>query len=128
MVTQKTQNESSRRLLARLAELYGVQTRYRDARGREREPSRREPSQDLARLGRGGGRPLGGSPPPSGRARPRSWGRMVEPVVVAWEGVLPALALRLPGAIAAVARRAVAELTLALDDGSRPAAELAWTG
>ena len=51
MVTRKRQTQSSGRLLARLAELYEVQTRYRDALGHVREPSEESLLKTLLALG-----------------------------------------------------------------------------
>ena len=45
------------------------------------------------------------------------WGRMIEPVMVAWEGVLPGLVLRLPASTARSGAGAI-HLTLTLEDGS----------
>ena len=81
MVTKKTDSESSRRLLTRLAAAYGVQTRYRDALGQVREPSQESLLKTLQALG-AGVNVLGS--------------RLLEPVTVAWEGELPGLVLRSP--------------------------------
>lgn len=113
MVTKKTESESSHRLLARLAEAYGVQTLYRDALGRVREPSEESLLKTLLALG---------ADVNSGRGLVRAlqrretelWGRVIDPVVLAWEGALPDLTVRLPTGKAADAVR----LTLVLEDGS----------
>jgi 4-alpha-glucanotransferase len=133
MVTKKTQNESSGSLLARLAELCQVQTRYRDALGHVREPSAESLLKTLLALGA----PVEGPAGLAGAVRVREaelWGRVVEPVIVAWEGELPGLTLRLPaagrasatgaGAAAASQGRAIARLTLALEEGQSVQAEL----
>jgi 4-alpha-glucanotransferase len=116
MVSKKTHNESSHRLLARLAELYGVQTRYRDALGRGREPSQESLLKTLLALGA----EVNGLSGLVSAVRVREaevWGTMIEPVIVAWEGVLPGLVLRLPASTARSAA-ASARLALTLEDGS----------
>jgi len=122
MVTKKTHNGSSHRLLARLAELYEVQTRYRDVLGREREPSDETLLKTLLALGAEVNGPSG----LASAVRMREaelWGRMIEPVVVAWEGALPDVLLRLPAGIGRSAATAV-RLTLTLEDGSSSQGEL----
>jgi 4-alpha-glucanotransferase len=125
MVTRKRQNESSQRLLARLAELYEVQTRYRDALGHAHESSEESLLKTLLALGAGVGGPAGLADAVRMR-QAEIWGRMVEPVLVAWEGDPPGLTLRLPASGCASAgpagaasgrRGAAARLTLTLEQG-----------
>jgi 4-alpha-glucanotransferase len=132
MVTRKRQNESSQRLLARLAELYQVQTRYRDALGHVREPSEESLLRTLLALGAGVGGPAGLAEAVRTREA-EIWGRVLDPVLVAWEGDLLGLTLRLPasgrasagGAGAASGRGgATARLTLSLEQGPSIQAEL----
>ncbi len=113
MVTKNTDGETFRHLLARLAEAYGVQTRYRDATGRVRGPSQESLLKTLLALGAG----VNGRGGPEGALREREAelrDRVIDPVVIAWEGVLPVLTLRLPGAQAGDPVR----LMLVLEDGS----------
>ena len=94
-----------------------MQTRYRDALGRLREPSEESLLRTLLALGADVNGPAG----LAGAVHARDaelWGRTMEPVLVAWEGRLPGLMLRLP---ASARRAATARLTLALEGG--PAAE-----
>ena len=110
MVARKSQTQSSRRLLARLAELYGVQIGYRDALGHVRAPSEESLLKTLLALG------ARVEAPASLRRAVREreaelWARSIEPVVVAWEGELPGLTLRLP------ASSRTARLTLTLEEG-----------
>jgi 4-alpha-glucanotransferase len=115
MVTQKTSGQSSHRLLSRLASLYGVQTRYRDALGRERQTSVESLLCILRALGArlGDAEPRGLASAVEDRERALA-SRTIEPVVLAWEGILPALPLRLEPA----RMGATAEITLTLEDGS----------
>jgi 4-alpha-glucanotransferase len=122
MVTNRAHIESSDPLLARLAELYGVQTRYRDALGREREPSRESLLQTLLALGA----EVNGLWDLASAVRAREaelWATMIDPVAVAWEGRLPELALRLPADVGSRSATAV-RLTLTLEDGSNLEGEL----
>ncbi len=116
MVTKNIHNESSHLLLARLAALYGVQTRYRDALGRDREPSLECLLKTLPALGA----EVNGLSDVASAVRAREaeiWGRMIEPVMVAWQGVLPGLVLRLPASTARSGAGAI-DLNLTLEDGS----------
>ncbi len=112
MVTNRTQPESRQRLLERLAELYGVQATYRDAFGRTRSASRESLIRTLLALGAEVNSPAG----LQGAIRRREaevWARVFGPVVVAWEGEMPALTMRVPD------RPAFAlHLTLTLEDGT----------
>ncbi|MCS7206741.1 MAG: 4-alpha-glucanotransferase [Dehalococcoidia bacterium] len=84
-------------LLHRLARLYGVQTAYTDASHHRRFAS---PEALLAVL-RALGAPLAtlnDLPSALRQRRQDLWRQTVEPVVVAWEGALPALRVRLPAA------------------------------
>ncbi len=107
MVTHNRQPQTADPLLEELAKLYGVQTAYRDYRGRWRE----SPVESIVLVLRALGSELGdgdaGDDPLRGvtparlnvaiRERKRElWSRMLEPVIVAWEGRLPPLTLRLP--------------------------------
>lgn len=130
MVTKKTPDESSRRL-ARLADLYGVQASYRDDRGRVRCSSEQSLLAALAALGAGvtGRRGLDAAV----RAREAEWwDRLMEPVLIAWDGALPAPVLRMAAgdrsragmpAGGAVAPKTV-RLTLLLEDGRRLSGDL----
>jgi len=116
MVANKTHNESSRSHLARLTGLYEVQTSYRDALGRRREPSDESLLKTLLALGAHVNGPSGLAS--AVRAREAElWGRMIEPVVVAWEGALPDVVLRLPSGVGRSVDTVV-RLTLTLEDGS----------
>ena len=92
-----------------MAELYGVQTRYRDVRGRQCESPRESVLQVLGSLGAwthdvGRCRDLERALDVAIKARKAEmWRRVVEPVLIAWDGVLPSFTVRLPLA----ARRAV---------------------
>ena len=106
MVTHKRHLESSDPLLAELTRLYGVQMSYRDSRGRWRE----SPVESIvlvlralgAELGNGdAGDPLRGVTPSRMTAaiqerKRQMWSRVLEPVIVAWEGKLPPITVRLP--------------------------------
>lgn len=95
-------------LLAELAALWGVQTGYRDSRSRWRESPEEVVLQVLEALGAGYGEELAGGPaggPGDAKAKrgltralalrqAELAGRLVEPVVVAWEGALPPVAGR----------------------------------
>ena len=107
--------QSSDPVLAELATLYGVLPRYRDSRGAWQESSPRSIYQALVALGA----------QIDGRSAERAvtlrrkalWDRMLEPVVVAWEGAPGPTLLRLPaGDPGAV------DVTLVLDNG----AERSW--
>src|SRR3990172_1199006 len=106
--------------LMELASLYGVQPIYRSSTGQEV----RSPPESVAAVLRS----LGAELPPEGvrvlpseqtleraiRARKlRGWGMMLEPVMVAWDGVSPPLSLRLPGAT-----RGNVSFSLTLEDGA----------
>ena len=113
MVTKNAESESSGRLLARLAEAYGVQTSYRDVTGRLRGPSTECLLKTLLALGAG----VNGRGGLEGALRKRETelqGRVIAQVVIAWEGALPTLTLRLPAAHAGEPLW----LTLVLEDGS----------
>ena len=107
-----------KRLLHRLARLYGVETSYLDYRGTRR---RAAPESLLAAL-RALGAPLAKPEHLSGALREtlqRQWRRICEPVVVAWGGKPPCLELRLPGRAGA----GPAGCRLELEDGR----ELRWS-
>jgi 4-alpha-glucanotransferase len=113
MVTKNTDSDSTRGLLARLADAYGVQTGYRDVAGRLRGPSPESLIKTLLALGAA----VNGEQGLEGALRKREAelrDRVIDPVVVAWEGALPTLNLRLPAARAGDPVR----LTLVLEDGS----------
>ena len=105
MVTNNRHPQSSGMLLAELARLYGVQTAYRDSRGRWRE----SPLESVAQVLRALGAPLGDGG--AGRRLTPSrmtaairerklevWNRVLEPTLVAWDGVPPTLTIHLPEA------------------------------
>ncbi len=111
MVAKNAHISTSQALLARLAALYGVQTRYRDALGRERVSPDESVIQTLLALG---AKVNGTSGLESAvRSRERELqSRMMEPVVIAWEGVLPDLTFRLPPRVHATGRVVFCELQL----------------
>ncbi len=129
MVSQKTRHQSSpggsfARHLARLAELYGVQTQYRDSLGRERRPPDETLLRILAALGAKLEAPSGQAFASASalaaaiRARETEWWQILtEPVLVAWEGFLPDMTLRLPARLGRSSGVTVG-LTLILEDGS----------
>ena len=133
--------------------MYGVQTSYRDSRGRWRE----SPTESVVKVLRALGAALGD--PPAGddasrcltspqmavaiRERKRElWNRVVEPVLVAWDGVLPAVTVRLPVAAprseqageaserserrSGAWSRSGLKLTLTLEEGAEEQWEVAW--
>ena len=107
-----------------------MQAGYRDALGCVHQPSEESLLKTVLALGAAVEDPAD----LSGALREREaepWGRLVEPVIVAWEGDLPGLALRLPvsarssgsgsgasGASGPGGRAATARLTLVLEEGS----------
>jgi len=124
-------------LLGELAALYGVQTGYRDTRGRWRE----SPPESVVRVLRALGVDVGPDDvvverPGAGRLRAEAclaaaidarkvslWGRMAEPVLVAWDGELPSFILRLPST-ARHGRRSDLRLTLTLETGEQQCRDL----
>ena len=123
MVTENTADRTPGGVLARLAGSYGVQLGYRDALGRVREPSRESLLAALRALGAD----VDGMGGLQGALREReaeAAGRLVEPVVVAWDGELPRLGLRLPGGREGVPVR----LTFTLEDGTVLAADAGRVG
>ena len=119
-------------LLGELAELHGVQMRYRDTRGRWRESPLESVAQVLWALGaeidpedvaveRSGAGRLRAEARLAAAIDARKtvlWGGMVEPVLVAWDGEMPAFTLRLPGA-GRHSLRSDLRLTLTLETGER---------
>ncbi len=95
-----------------MAGLYGVQTRYRDARGRQCESPRESILQVLSSLGAGPGdadrrRDLERVLDVAIKARKAElWRRVVEPVLIAWDGMLPSFTVRVPAAARGVAQTA----------------------
>jgi 4-alpha-glucanotransferase len=86
-----------RAALERLAALYGVQTEYLDWR-KERIQARTE---SLIAVLRGLGAPverMSDVPAAIAQRERETWCRHVEPVLVAWDGALPSVELRLPAA------------------------------
>jgi len=86
---------SDLRQLHQLARLYGVQTSYLDACKQRRKASRESLLSTLAELG--------AAVDPAGRLEEaidlrmqETWARMVEPVLVAWEGTTGPIEVRLP--------------------------------
>ncbi len=109
--------------LEELATLYGVQTSYRDTRGRWCA----SPSESVVKVLRALGAELNEEALHIGQARQRLdaavrarkhelWNRTLEPVVVAWDGVPPPLLIRLPER-SRVLGRAGLRLTLAHEEG-----------
>jgi 4-alpha-glucanotransferase len=117
-------------LLARLAGLYRIQTGYRDAQGCERRASAESLLKILQALGA-----QVEAGPGSDRAlvcalaarEKEIWETMADPVLVAWEGVLPAVTLRLPASVTRSAGARV-ELDLMLEDGSGTMGVVPLTG
>lgn len=123
---------SFRSLLGELADLCGVQMRYRDTRGRWRESPLESVVQVLRALGadvdpqdvvvkRSGAGRLRAEARLSAAIDARKaslWARMVEPVLVAWDGALPSFALRLP-TTARHDPRSDLRLTLTLETGEQ---------
>src|SRR5688572_9851708 len=104
-------SSSERSALRELTELYGVKRSYKAMDDRRISAS---PEATLAVLEALGADARGGDPLAIlKREEEAVWQRPLEPVVVAWEGHLPAIQLRLP---AAAARRTL-ELTITLEDG-----------
>ena len=88
------------RLLNKLAQLYGVQTAYTDVLGARHRASRQSLYQVLAALGA----PLdsaGGVEEAIRLRRREIWARVCEPILIAWEGQLPEIDVRIPGTRAA---------------------------
>jgi 4-alpha-glucanotransferase len=132
MVTHNRHPRRSEGLLAELATLWGVQTGYRDSRARWRDSAPEVVLQVLEALGAGYGEKLGacsaGGPGDAKAERglqralalrqAELAGRLIEPVVVAWEGVLPPVAG--PGRALQTARAGSGrpmKLTLLLEEG-----------
>lgn len=120
MVTHNRQSHPESSLLAELAGLYGVLTGYRDSKGRWRE----SPPESVVAVLRSLGAELPASDcsgMPSGVAvarairarRAEEARRLVEPVLVAWDGVLTSMTVNLP-------RRGLKVLALSLsrEDGA----------
>ncbi|MBN1460314.1 MAG: 4-alpha-glucanotransferase [Armatimonadetes bacterium] len=126
MVSQKSAYpQTSERLLDELAALYGVPTGYRDTKGRSRESPRESVRAVVSALGADVGAEHGQH---GDEARLKSAvetrraeleARLVEPVLVAWEGVLPPDFIRPP-----VDVRDSVELALTLESGE----EWRWRG
>lgn len=118
MVTQKGHPKVTDPLLLELAQLYGVLPSYRGSDGREVHSPQ---SSILAVLRSLGAELRRGEAPPRPVDLERAilarklekWRRITEPVVVAWEGRLPALTVRLPRGSDARMR-----LFLILEDGA----------
>lgn len=121
MVSQNRHPESCSPLLAELCELYGVHTGYRDTRGRWRVSPVGSIVAVLRALGAdlGDARTVGdktlGAAIRSRRREVES--RLVEPVLIAWDGVLPPPEIHVPPS-GSQATRSAAKLTLTLEDGS----------
>src|SRR5688500_1045384 len=88
---------ASRAGLRRLASLYGVQTSYADMEHRRVSAS----PESLLSVLRGLGVDTDGDLDRAFNERLRSlWDGYIEPVIVAWDGELPAVELRLPASAA----------------------------
>lgn len=113
--------------LAELARLHGVQPRYRDAGGRER----RSPPESVVAVLRALGAPLPAGRMPAPREvsqaldlrRRALWERVLPPVVVAPDGILPTLPLRLPAG-----EPGLPELRVVLEGGETLGLEAAGSG
>ncbi len=137
MTRQRPRSSAGHRLLERLAARHGIQTTYRDAEGGWRESPPGSVLLVLAALGveLEGLSPAGAEMPSlesagaehvlaaaleAGRSEARL--QMVEPVLVAWDGLLPALTVCIPQAGRAdsfrYGRVRQLRLTLALEDGT----------
>src|SRR4051794_24546441 len=85
--------------LQRLAESYGVQTSYEDVTGKRREAT----PEALVAVLRALGAPLGKVADAADARRQREqalWRRVVEPVLLAWDGNPGEVSLRLPARLA----------------------------
>ncbi len=120
--------------LLELAQLYGVETFYRDSRGRWRDASADSVAHVLRALGADFDAPTEAA---IERAilhrRQQIWQRIVEPVIVAWDRAWPTVVLRLPegwarggGAAAGSSGRhdAHVKVELVLEDGEHLRAEI----
>jgi 4-alpha-glucanotransferase len=94
MVAQNTHVCPTDRLVAELASLWGVSTAYRDAAGHRREPPREAVIEVLGALGGSSLRDERGLREALKARKAQLRERLVEPVLVAWEGLLPRTALQ----------------------------------
>ena len=145
MTTHRRHPRSLDPLLAELARLYGVQIGYRDSRA-WREPPAESVVKVLGALGAALGDLSAGGDSSHRltssevavaiRERKRElWSRILEPVLVAWDGVLPAVIARLPvagrrpeqtGRGPGASGRGGLKLTLTLEGGAEDQWEVAW--
>ena len=143
MVDHNRHSRRSEGLLAELAALWGVHTGYRDSRSRWRESPPEVVRQVLEALGAGYGEELGAgqagglgyAKDERGLARALALrqaelaGRLVEPVVLAWEGMLPPVVG--PGGahdLTRTDRRRPVRLTLSFDQGEEESWEAGRQG
>lgn len=116
---------NTRALLGRLAAAHGVLTAYRDTKGSIVSAPAGSLVTTLRLLGAhlpGGARRLPSDAELSHaleKAQEKQWRRVIEPVIVAWDGAIPALRIRLPFGANEIPRGSlVGEFTLAVADGS----------
>lgn len=95
MAIHRMTTASANRHLHRLARLYGVQTAYYDVQGRNQEASAEALLAVLKTLG-APVENMNDAPAAIKAWRQAYWDRYIEPVVVAWDGHLAGLDLRLP--------------------------------
>ena len=106
--TRRSASRGEEASIEALAELYGVETRYTDGLGRERQPDRRALEGILTAMGAD---LAGGVDFALATRRDQLATQGIEPVLVAWEGMLPAVPLSSTDA------GSKARLSVRLEDG-----------